>query len=1716
MHRPADAVTDYTWRPIAEDIGNFQIYLLREGIESENAQFVLANRDGTLYLTSSVYNKIYNNQRWNLAVRVKPDKYPLIGNVITSSNPTYNIELYGVTHDYDDVRHEFTVTSSISYASGSALLADSKRFYFGSHLENFTGSVLQQTDMKVGAFRLYMDYLDDSIIKQHNLDPANYGLRKSYQNPTLFSLNLNGEVPSADLVAINYDFSTVTGSDTNGQFMVEDLSSGSSDTIYGWMDAITRREHKAMGYGFPASVTTMVDNEPIFSMKKELPEISFTSNNIFIKGDEEELIIKDDDVSDNFYALEKSMGQVISGEMLNIFSSVKEMNNVVGKAIDRYRIEYKNLNILRRLFFEKNDGNPDFDRFTEYFKWIDTTISAMINQLYPISTRHSKNISNIVESHMLERNKYQNKFPLLERYSSTEGRIKGHSELNYNWKFGHAPLPDSENDNCLWNKDRKVRTDITDRETLRKVFLNHNNATALSASTDSNVVYDASTYAIRSLAKPYSVSLTLGSRIHAGINYPEDKDREFIHNAVSRHGRKTAVGIPKNVILVGGGTGSGVLTRQRCDDTHRPNLKQNLNVDAFVGKYAGGGNTPSPKNDNEVYNYRTDVSKLPLTIVSQSVASGYGAEVSGNYHDVRITNLHSDTTDFTNEIPMQGPFTYTWVGGHQSRHIDINRYDTALNDDDKGGVPLNNIHNEYTRPEAWRLMFGERDSGGFTKHDGAFGFTGFDYGGPYPDPARKGATLYRGERAKRPVNIENIKTTTSSVNHGNYYENYEVVSSVGKQENNLYFRRNSTQSNYLPVSITSSLPKTTHPMTLVAYAPTANGNVFGSHSNSRQPDIAAVTGATASAEFYAYGTSGSNEYSLVNSWLEQAGKNHGILVEDVGISIGVSGSAAYSGGFDVPAKPTGSSVVYWNELNRLLNLAPAITSTYSIVNAVDNYSQGLNCHSINGQNVALSSSAFVGASGSAAFTFSSWINISTGSTNHVKNLFYVAASKGGQRSVEIKIGTSGHLSLTKYGITGGGFSSNSTIQINDFQTTYSGSWIHLACRSGTDYTTRGDTAFYVNGVSQSVDSESVGGGTAHVISGAVFVMSNGHQADSHYFPLQGKFDEVSYWNTSLTAVQIIQLYNCGTKFNLTGAHAESYLPRANLASWWTFDDTTITGSMHTGFTITDHAATFGANTLTVKDKYQEAGSGILLTPVSGVINAKPMALFALNTTTNTAAYNGETAHGITAGFVTSSAITIDAGYFAYLNCTSSFSGTLSFAGGIDDALESRNLHSINDSLIGGSKNRTIITSRFSSPGGVEVQSKGYLDAYSHEYSVHNALPFRNLTVRGSGSGESGTIRVIDIHGNRSGLKTHLQRHSGKFGSDSGIGSVTSTEYVTVPSFHKIPRNVSRKPTDQTELSAPVLNEDHDNAFIQRPIPQSEFQYSWVTASIGSNYSVLSGKQRIYGYAPKSGEVVKGASHYYIGSFTKADNSFITIGNDTRWNALVGTGNSNNALTVTAWLEITSFNTVAYITNFGNDDMTFLVDSFGRLVFVTDIWNSGGSVSWRTATNIIPIGKLVHVAVTYSYSSTSNNAKLYFDGVEYAVTEVSGPPAGSFSAVSGDSFIGKYDGNYSNQELSNVGIWSKVLSSAEIKRIYDSGVSSTEALSLSADLAAYYQFTADDSGLGRDTSAQILDRSGNDRHTTAVSNVTISREESATLVEALVFPSASEIFGIEPA
>lgn len=166
---------DKTW--INPDLGNFQVYAIRPSLESKDVYFALSGTaDYRLpVLTSSLFHNVYDNQKWNFNVRIKPSTWPYAGGVSGSSNNRYTVEFNGYNTVMDLISNSFAVSGTISASNGESFMLSPKRFFVGAHRTNFTGSVLQYTDLKISSLRVWMSYLSDESLQLHSKDVSNYG-----------------------------------------------------------------------------------------------------------------------------------------------------------------------------------------------------------------------------------------------------------------------------------------------------------------------------------------------------------------------------------------------------------------------------------------------------------------------------------------------------------------------------------------------------------------------------------------------------------------------------------------------------------------------------------------------------------------------------------------------------------------------------------------------------------------------------------------------------------------------------------------------------------------------------------------------------------------------------------------------------------------------------------------------------------------------------------------------------------------------------------------------------------------------------------------------------------------------------------------------------------------------------------------------------------------------------------------------------------------------------------------------------------------------------------------------------------------------------------------------------------------------------------------------------------------------------------------------------
>ena len=61
----------------------------------------------------------------------------------------------------------------------------------------------------------------------------------------------------------------------------------------------------------------------------------------------------------------------------------------------------------------KPEEKPNLEKYLEYYKWIDSALDYLLQQLKPESTNNINGLKNTIESHILERNKFKHQLPLI-------------------------------------------------------------------------------------------------------------------------------------------------------------------------------------------------------------------------------------------------------------------------------------------------------------------------------------------------------------------------------------------------------------------------------------------------------------------------------------------------------------------------------------------------------------------------------------------------------------------------------------------------------------------------------------------------------------------------------------------------------------------------------------------------------------------------------------------------------------------------------------------------------------------------------------------------------------------------------------------------------------------------------------------------------------------------------------------------------------------------------------------------------------------------------------------------------------------------------------------------------------------------------------------------------------------------------------------------------
>jgi hypothetical protein len=397
------------------ELGTFQLHC-----SSSLGQFTI----------SSDETNIFNGNKWVSALTFTPENPLLINSTDYNINSNYIATAY--FYNVENTDSYYILSSSISLKSYS----ENKAYYLGAKRKNINDDILTGSIGQSFYFRGWLNELSQKDIKSHMKNASNFGTSTPSQNITISTFYSSSYVPKFDSLLFNWDFELVERTDEYGDCIIHDRGKPYSFTntrtypSY-FMDCI--RLNSGTCVGFPTEDDSIVGND-FLSIRKTSKIDNIISQDINIIDDNDLYFSRIKRPISKILTVEKNITDSLNNEMIKYFSDMQNLVNCFGLPYEKYRKSYKNLDSLKTLFFEKINNNLlDYNKYENFYKWIDFSIFHLIQQIIPFGS-DSGLYGNFIESHILERNKIQ--FPVL--FQKTERKelvfeltLPNFSEINW-------------------------------------------------------------------------------------------------------------------------------------------------------------------------------------------------------------------------------------------------------------------------------------------------------------------------------------------------------------------------------------------------------------------------------------------------------------------------------------------------------------------------------------------------------------------------------------------------------------------------------------------------------------------------------------------------------------------------------------------------------------------------------------------------------------------------------------------------------------------------------------------------------------------------------------------------------------------------------------------------------------------------------------------------------------------------------------------------------------------------------------------------------------------------------------------------------------------------------------------------------------------------------------------------------------------------------------
>jgi hypothetical protein len=280
---------------------------------------------------------------------------------------------------------------------------------------------------KVGHLRMWSKGFTDDEWKEHVRNYTSLGVVSPFDN---FNFNTHA---TGSFQRLRVDASTdqsTTAANASGEIEIFDYSQNEkhlSGTGFELENTVIKPENFYFNIISPKYDLLQTDNKVRARGFTQEDNVENSMN--AIQGLVHEIPLFEKFFDDPRFAVEFSSIDALNEDIIKMFSSLDVINNILGQPNLMFSDSYIELENLQKIYFNRLTDKLDIDAYMGIFKWFDDSYTKIIKQLLPKKTKYM-GTNFIIESHMLERNRFRYLFDDIYMNSSERDSSRGNIFLS--------------------------------------------------------------------------------------------------------------------------------------------------------------------------------------------------------------------------------------------------------------------------------------------------------------------------------------------------------------------------------------------------------------------------------------------------------------------------------------------------------------------------------------------------------------------------------------------------------------------------------------------------------------------------------------------------------------------------------------------------------------------------------------------------------------------------------------------------------------------------------------------------------------------------------------------------------------------------------------------------------------------------------------------------------------------------------------------------------------------------------------------------------------------------------------------------------------------------------------------------------------------------------------------------------------------------------------